>query len=254
MTLQILLQPLALLMPAAPAQLEPMKPAAQVSILDLLQQLSPLSIAVLVFLLMLSALSWAVMFAKWASFRKADKAGLEFLHDFDRADSLEDATTFAKRAKPSPFLVVYSRAVRFLEVTRPALSATSERSARLSGSQVEALKLVLDAEASNEREELGKMIPWLATIASVSPLIGLFGTVVGVISAFQGIQAQGSGNIASVAPGISEALIATAAALAVAIPAAFAYNLFASRLNRLDNRMESFGSELIALMVREDRI
>ena len=94
----------------------------------------------------------------------------------------------------------------------------------------------------------------LATVGSVSPLIGLLGTVLGVMSAFAGIMDSGSGNISAVAPGIAAALSATAAALAVAIPAAFAYNSFAARLNRFDNALEGFGSELIALMVREGRI
>jgi biopolymer transport protein TolQ len=134
------------------------------------------------------------------------------------------------------------------------MAATTDRSARLSGSQVEALQLVLYAESSKEREALGTLIPWLATVGSVSPLIGLFGTVLGVISAFTGIAEKGSGNIGVVAPGIAIALSATAAALAVAIPASFAYNLFAARLNRFENALEGFGSELIALLVREGRI
>jgi len=113
---------------------------------------------------------------------------------------------------------------------------------------------VLDAETNHERDRLGRFVPWLATIGSVSPLIGLLGTVLGVISAFLGIASEGSGNIGAVAPGIAEALIATAAALAVAIPASFGYNLFATRLNRIDSSLEGFGSELIALMVREGRI
>ena len=116
------------------------------------------------------------------------------------------------------------------------------------------MRLVLDAESGKESEVLGQFIPWLATVGSVSPLIGLFGTVLGVISAFTGIAEKGSGNIGVVAPGIAIALTATAAALAVAIPAAFAYNMFAARLNRFDNALEGFGSELIALMVSEGRI
>lgn len=235
-------------------QMSAIKPQAQKSALDMVLDAGPLAKSVLALLGVLSAISWGIMFAKWIAFRRAEKAGREFVHDFERADTIDEATVFAKRAKPNPYVAVYTRAVRYLEVTRPALSATPERSARLSASQVEALKLVLDAESSNEREELGKYISWLATIGSVSPLIGLFGTVVGVISAFVGITNSGSGNLSAVAPGIAEALIATAAALAVAIPAAFAYNLFATRLNRMDNRLESFGSELIALMVRDERI
>ena len=107
---------------------------------------------------------------------------------------------------------------------------------------------------SSERDRLGRFLPWLATIGSVSPLIGLLGTVLGVIDAFVGIATQGSGNLAAVAPGVAEALIATAAALSVAIPAMFGYNILANRLNRLDNLLEGFGTTLIALLVREGRI
>ena len=124
----------------------------------------------------------------------------------------------------------------------------------MSGSRVEALRFVLDSETSHERDRLGRFIPWLATIGSVSPLIGLLGTVLGVIDAFIGIATKGSGNIAAVAPGVAEALIATAAALSVAIPAVFGYNLFANRLNRLEGELEGFGSEVIALLVRGGRI
>ena len=144
--------------------------------------------------------------------------------------------------------------MRFIQETTPALHGTAERSARFSSAQVEALQLVLDAETSSERDRLGRWVPSLATIGSVSPLIGLLGTVLGVIDAFIGIAAKGSGNIGAVAPGVAEALIATAAALSVAIPAVFAYNLFAARLNKIEGELESVGSELIALMVREGMI
>jgi biopolymer transport protein TolQ len=210
--------------------------------------------AVLGVLALLSLLSWGIMFAKWRAFKAAESNGQAFVRDFERARGLDEAMEYARRAKANPFTAVFARAVQFLNDTRPALGATPERSARLSGSQVEALRLVLDSESGKEREELGRFIPWLATVGSVSPLIGLFGTVLGVISAFTGIAQQGSGNLSAVAPGISTALIATAAALAVAIPAAFAFNMFAARLNRYDSALEGFGSELIALLVREGRI
>jgi biopolymer transport protein TolQ len=124
----------------------------------------------------------------------------------------------------------------------------------LSGSQVEALRLVLDSEVSVERDRLARFIPALAVIGSASPLIGLLGTVLGVIDAFLGIATQGSGNIGAVAPGVAEALIATAVALAVAIPATFGYNIFASRLNRIEGELDAFGTEIIAMMVREGHI
>ena len=124
----------------------------------------------------------------------------------------------------------------------------------LSAGQVEALHLVLESEFTAERDRLGEYIPTLAVIGSASPLLGLFGTVLGVIQAFIGIASKGSGNLGAVAPGVAEALTATAAALAVAVPAVFAYNVFASRLNRLDGQMDGFGAEIIALLAREGRI
>ena len=143
---------------------------------------------------------------------------------------------------------------KFIDETTPALAATDTRHARLSASQVEALRQVLDSASGAVRDQLGRFVPSLATIGSVSPLIGLLGTVLGVIEAFIGIATKGSGNIGAVAPGVAEALIATAAALSVAIPAVFGYNIYAHRLNRFDGELDAFGSELIALMVREGRI
>ena len=235
-------------------QLEAATSGVPDSPLDLILNSDWLTKSVLLLLAVLSLLSWGIMFAKWRAFRAAEANGRSFVHDFERAQGIDEAMLFANRARQSPFTSVFRRAMQFLNDTKPALGATNDRSARLSGSQVEALRLVLDAESGKEREALGAFIPWLATVGSVSPLIGLFGTVLGVISAFTGIAAQGSGNIGAVAPGISMALTATAAALAVAIPAAFAYNIFAARLNRYDSALEGFGSELIALMVREGRI
>ena len=222
--------------------------------LEMIMNSSPVTQVVLGLLVVLSLMSWAVMFGKWREFRKVRKSGDSFMRSFERAQSLDEVATLAKHATASPFTHVFDRGFQFLAQTKPALAGSAERTARLSGSQVEALRLVLDAETNAERDSLSRFIPWLATIGSVSPLIGLLGTVLGVISAFTGIATQGSGNIAAVAPGIGEALMATAAALAVAIPAVFGYNIFANRVNRLDSELEGFGSELIALMVREGRI
>jgi biopolymer transport protein TolQ len=158
-----------------------------------------------------------------------------------------------RRSPASPFTRVFSRAVNFFAEMKPGALRDSS-AGQLTGSQVEALRLVLDAETADARERLSHFIPWLATIGSVSPLIGLFGTVLGIIDAFVGIAVKGSGSLTAVAPGVAEALIATAAALAVAIPAVFGYNIFANRINRLENDLENFGTDIIALMVREGRI
>ncbi|HEY7569002.1 MAG TPA: MotA/TolQ/ExbB proton channel family protein [Gemmatimonadaceae bacterium] len=209
---------------------------------------------VLVVLIVLSLLSWGIMLAKSREFNKIEKAGAEFLRKFERAHSLTDVISATGRMKPNAYTRVFDRAQQFLSDTKPALGATSDREARLSGSQVEALRLVLDSQTTSERQALGRYVPWLASIGSVSPLIGLLGTVLGVIDAFIGVATQGAGNLGAVAPGVADALTATAAALAVAIPAVFGYNFFANRLNRFDGELEGFGSELIALMVREGRI
>lgn len=205
-------------------------------------------------LVILSLLSWAIMLAKWREFSKMRTASDEFLRKFERAHNLDEVIAATARMRPNAFTRVFDRAQQFLSDTKPALGATPDRQARLSGSQVEALRLLLDAQTTSERDALGKYVPWLASIGSVSPLIGLLGTVLGVISAFIGVATQGSGNLGAVAPGVAEALVATAVALAVAIPAVFGYNFFANRLNRFDGELEGFGSELIALMVREGRI
>jgi biopolymer transport protein TolQ len=208
---------------------------------------------VLGILVVLSLVSWAIIVGKSWQFRRVTAAGRKFSSEFSRVRTMDQAAAAVGRVG-GPHAALMDRAMRFIKETTPALSGTAERSARFSASQVESLRLVLDSETTTERDRLSKSVPWLATIGSVSPLIGLLGTVLGVIEAFVGIASKGSGNLGAVAPGVAEALIATAAALTVAIPAVFGYNLFANRLNKIEGELESFGSELIALMVREDRI
>ena len=208
------------------------------------------------------------MFGVWRSLSKALSAADKFMKDFDHASHVEEAVAFAKRSSASALPRLFMRAMRFVSDARVAGQQIRERStpsgigiavdappsATLSGSQIETLYLVLDSDAADERDRIGRFLPWLATIGSVSPLIGLLGTVLGVIDSFLGIASKGSGNLSAVAPGVAEALIATAAALSVAIPATFGYNIFASRLNRLNGKMESFSTAVIALLVREGRI
>ena len=222
--------------------------------MELVTQSSGETKVVLVVLAILSLVSWTIMVAKWREFVRAEKAGREFVDKFERTHTLDEAAQVAERSPSSPQKDVMTRAMRFITETTPALAATGDRHARLSASQVEALRQVLDSASGTVRDQLGRFVPSLATIGSVSPLIGLLGTVLGVIDAFIGIATKGSGNIGAVAPGVAEALIATAAALSVAIPAVFGYNIFAHRLNRFDGELDAFGSELVALMVREGRI
>ncbi|MBS1240828.1 MAG: MotA/TolQ/ExbB proton channel, partial [Gemmatimonadetes bacterium] len=121
----------------------------------------------------------------------------------------------------------------------------------LSDAQLEALKMVLAKEIAAETDTFAHRVPWLATIGAVSPLLGLLGTVLGVMDAFLGIAAKGSGNLGAVAPGVAEALVTTVAGLAVAIPSVMAYNYFAGRVGRLERELEGFGNELVGWMARE---
>lgn len=211
----------------------------------------------------LSLISWAVMLGVWRALSKAERSASSFREDFARSTRLEDAAAHARRAKPNALSRLFIEAMHFVSETRGVNLRSREQQERetsapaaatLTGSQIETLRLLLDSEALTERDRLSRFLPWLATIGSVSPLIGLFGTVLGVIEAFIGIATKGSGNLSAVAPGVAEALIATAAALAVAIPATFGYNIFANRVNRFDGMMESFGTAIIALLVREGQI
>ena len=233
-----------------PAQIGAAVPSAP---MDLLRQTTIVTKVVLLLLLVLSLVSWAIMLAKWIEFRRVERAGRAFMREFERTPGLDAAQALSRRTPAGPFPRIFTRAINFFAEMRPGALRDASASP-LSGSQVEALKLVLDAETLDARDRLAHFIPWLGTIGSVSPLIGLFGTVLGIIDSFVGIATKGSGNLGAVAPGVAEALTATAAALAVAIPAVFGYNLFAARLNRLDGELESFGTEIIAMLVREGRI
>lgn len=221
---------------------------------ELLTQAKLPTQVVLGLLAILSLVSWGIILGKWIEFRRMKKSSAPFLKEFARASRLDQVASLAKRENPSPFTRVFARAVQFIQETRPIATDGSDLRTPLSASQVEALRFVLDSETNAERDQLGRFIPGLGMIGSVSPLMGLLGTVLGVISAFLGIATSGAGNLGAVAPGVAEALISTAVALAVAIPAVFGYNIFASKLNRFDGELEGFGSEVIALMAREGRI
>jgi biopolymer transport protein TolQ len=223
--------------------------------LQLLTNADAVTKGVLVLLSALSLVSWAIMLAKWKEFRGVEAEASDFIRQVTGADGIDEAAGLARRGAPSPFTRVVLRAADYLHGLRTAQASTPEGARpRMNAAQVEALRLVLDAEADAARDAFGRYIPALAMIASASPLIGLLGTVLGIIDSFVGISVEGSGNIGAVAPGVATALTATAAALIVAIPAVFGYNIFANRLNRLQAKVDGFGSEVIGLLAREGRL
>jgi biopolymer transport protein TolQ len=210
---------------------------------------------VLLVLLAFSLASWWLIFHKWQQFRDVRLQGDRFLEQMERAQRLEDAYKAILALPESPYGRVFRQGVNFFSELRPgALREDTPDGRGLSLTQLEALRLVLEKEESEERDELAHGLTWLAVIGSVSPLLGLMGTVIGVMNAFLGITAAGSTNIGAVAPGVAEALITTVAGLAVAIPAVIAYNHFVGRLNLVSGELEGFSSEFIGTLAREGRV
>jgi biopolymer transport protein TolQ len=168
---------------------------------------------------------------------------------------LEDAYKSIIALPESPYARVFRQGVNFFSELRPgALREGAPVGAGLSITQLQALKLVLEKEEAEERDELARGLTWLAVMGSVSPLMGLMGTVIGITNTFLGITASGSSNISAVAPGVAEALVTTVAGLAVAIPSVIAYNHFVARLNLVSGELEGFSSEFIGTLAREGRV
>jgi biopolymer transport protein TolQ len=213
----------------------------QLPMLDLLLGASLISKVVLVLLTVASVLSWTVIFAKWKQFKAAGLENAAFLRAFRKAPRLEAIAALAEQYQISPlsgiFAYGYDEAGRQVQTRgRVTNKVAVERS--------------LQMGVSAETARLEHNMSWLATTATVAPFVGLFGTVLGIIDAFQGLGMQGSASLRAVAPGISESLIATAAGLAAAIPAAIAYNQFSHRLRELGARMDDFALEFLNMTER----
>jgi biopolymer transport protein TolQ len=198
---------------------------------------------------------WVIIFWKAAQFRRVRREGTRFVSSLERSQRLEDAYKSVLRLPESPYTRVFRQGVNFFSELRPgSLKENAPVAPGLTESQLHALRLVLEKEQGQESDELAAGVTWLAVFAAVSPLLGLLGTVLGVMNAFLGVAATGSANISAIAPGVAEALVTTVAGLAVAIPAAIAYNYFASRLGAFDGELEGFSSEFIGTLAREGRL
>src|ERR671911_342946 len=217
------------------------------SSLELILSASPETKIVLLITGIFSLVSWFIIILKWWQFRKLNRQADRFFTEMERTTRLKDAYHSVMKLPPSPYNRLFREAITFYSELRPE-ALRDERGAdrsSLSMTQLEALKMVLGKEVAAERDLLGHYIPWLATIGSVSPLLGLLGTTIGIISAFIGIASKGSGNLAAVAPGVAEALVATAAGLLAAIPAVIAYNYYLTRIRKSVFRAESFSIEFL---------
>lgn len=206
-------------------------------------------------LVVFSLASWWLIFHKWRQFRDVRRQGDRFLEQMERAQRLEDAYKAILALPESPYGRVFRQGVNFFSEIRPgALREGAKPTEGLSLTQLEALRMVLEKEEAEERDELAQGLTWLAVIGSVSPLMGLLGTVIGIMNTFLGITAAGSTNISAVAPGVAQALVTTVAGLFVAIPAVIAYNHFVGQLNLVSGELEGFSSEFIGTLAREGRV
>lgn len=217
---------------------------------------SPETQVVLAVLIVFSLVSWYLIVLKWWQFRRMRRLGDRFLGVIEQSPRLEDAYHAAMRLPSSPYNRLLREGVHFFSELKPGTlkEGAVQAPSALSGTQLEAFRMVLAKEVAAERDAAARFIPWLATFGSVSPLLGLLGTVLGVMDAFIGIATGGSGNIAAVAPGIAEALITTVAGLAVAVPSVMAYNILVNRLGLFAGELEGFAQEIIGSMAREGRL
>jgi len=212
-------------------------------VIQLIMDAGPIAKLVLGILGFFSIVSWSVILEKLWQFQKVKSQSRHFLTAFDQNSSLQSVYDVSVKSSDSPlsqaFLAFYRDAGCGIGVSE------GNKRASLSDSALQMGTRGMKRAAGREIQILEKHLPFLATTASVCPFIGLFGTVWGVMDSFRGIGLQGSANLAVVAPGISEALIATAAGLAAAIPAVMAYNFFVNRVKYWARELESLSLAIL---------
>ena len=213
---------------------------------QLLANTGPVARLVLLMLLAFSILSWAIILRKFRIFRAAKRESVEFLKVFRQSKKLSEIRAFCRTLKESPLPEVFQSGYREIE----SQATMSENPGKPRIRSLEAVRRALQIGASSELGRLEQWLPWLATTGGVTPFVGLFGTVWGIIDAFHGLATAGTASLHSVAPGIAEALITTAAGLFTAIPAVIAYNLFLQRVKEFGTMMDDFGLEFLNMTER----
>ncbi|MEO8499832.1 MAG: MotA/TolQ/ExbB proton channel family protein [Vicinamibacteria bacterium] len=215
--------------------------------LGFLKHSGPTAIAVILLLMIFSFVSFGIIINKWSTLSRAARESRRFLDVFRRSQKFSEVNAVANQLTYSPLVGMFQAGYQEInQQVRPAPGATGRPAIR----SLDAVSRALARAASIEETRLEKRLSFLASTASVSPFIGLFGTVWGIMNAFGEIGRQGSANLAIVAPGISEALITTAAGLFAAIPAALFFNYFSDRVKALSATMDDFAMEFISMVER----
>jgi biopolymer transport protein TolQ len=226
-------------------------PAVNHDILSLVARSSLLSKLVLLILILFSVISWAVILYKLWALGRAERQSAAFLDVFRKSSKFSEVQAVCKNLNDSPLVGVFQAGYAELNTQlRQAAPASPTAPARSTLKSLPALDRALLRAATVETNRLEERVSFLATTASITPYIGLFGTVWGIMTAFQGIGATGSTNLAVVAPGIADALIATAAGLFAAIPAVYFYNHLSGRVKLLASEMDDFALEFLNISER----
>jgi biopolymer transport protein TolQ len=206
------------------------------AIIDLIGETGPVAKTVLILLLAFSLLSWAIILSKWSVLRRARVQSGRFIRAFRKAQRLQDMAAVADQFRPSPLVGVFENG--YEEYKRQLGTPGGVRN-------LLAVQRAMQIANSEELTRFERNVAWLAITGAVTPFVGLFGTVWGIIDAFHGLGTAGAATLRAVAPGISEALITTAAGLAAAIPAVIAYNLIGSSIREFAARGDDFSLEML---------
>ncbi len=215
----------------------------------------PMGQFVMLTLLLFSLASWSIIIMKIRLFKQAVTETEDFLEAFWTSQTLNDADEAASQFPLSPEAAVFRAGFSELQKINTIRNSQDNTPANepleMQLATMDNLKRTIRKAESQEVADLGKSLSFLASTASAAPFIGLFGTVWGIMASFHDIGLRGSASLAVVAPGISEALVATAAGLAAAIPAVIAYNYFSNRLAEIENEMENFSTDFLNLVERD---
>jgi len=199
----------------------------------------PVALTVLGVLLFGSLFSWAIILGKWGAFRRARTQSKRFLRAFRKASRLGEVATVSEQFKPSPLVNVFDEVYETYRRQTGGYGPPKN---------ITALERAAQTAASESLTAMEQRLTWLASIGAISPFVGLFGTIMGIVDAFHGLGTEGTATLRAVAPGVSEALITTAAGLLVAIPAVIAYNQFTASCRDFAARMDDFARELLNSM------
>jgi len=229
----------------------PTSDALNSGVLELVLNAGPVAKVVLAILLLFSIGSWALIVEKWWQLRRVRRQTLGFVKVFREGRRPSLVHSAARKFRDSPLAQIYAAAHTEISGLPDVMDAmVDDGEDGLPPERLDAVHRAMRRAAGLEIAQLERYLPFLATTASATPFIGLFGTVWGIMSSFHGISTQGSASLAVVAPGISEALIATAAGLAAAIPAVIGYNYFLNRVRHWATEMDGFILDLLNVLSR----